>query len=102
MTTHPKHSYTLEEYLELDRKSEARLEYWNGDIFDMSGVEPDHDAIEGNIYYRLRSRLQGRDCRIFLANTRIKAPSAPPYRYADLSALCDQPQYETIAGLKVL
>ncbi|MBI3654198.1 MAG: hypothetical protein HY231_24470 [Acidobacteria bacterium] len=29
--------YTLEEYLELDNHSEERLEYWNGEIFNLSG-----------------------------------------------------------------
>ena len=45
MSAQPKHKYTLEEYLEMDAKSEARLEYWDGEIFDMSGVDPDHDQI---------------------------------------------------------
>ncbi len=102
MTAQLKHKYTLEEYLELDRRSEARLEYWDGEIFDMSGVDPDHDQIEGNIYHHLRLKLEGRKCRVFLANTRIKVPSAPPYRYGDLSAICGQPQYETIGGVRVL
>jgi len=102
MSAQPKPKYTLEEYLELDYKSEARLEYWNGEVFDMSGVSPEHDQIESNLHYHLRVKLQGRNCRTFLANMRIKVPSAPPYRYGDSSALCGEPQYETIGGLKVL
>jgi Uma2 family endonuclease len=102
MTAQPKHKYTLEEYLEMDRKSEARLEYWNGEIFDMSGVSPEHDQIESNLNLRLRLKLEGRPRRVFLANTRIKVPSLPPYRYSDSSGLCGQPLYETIGGVKVL
>jgi Uma2 family endonuclease len=102
MTAHPKHKYTVEEYLEMDAKLEARLEYWNGEVFDMSGVDPDHDAIEGNVYHHLKIGMQGRDCRAFLANTRIKVPGAPPYHHGDLSALCDRPEYEIIGGVRVL
>lgn len=102
MSAQPKLKYTLEEYLELDRNSEARLEYWDGEIFDMSGVSPEHDQIEGNLHFHLRSRLRGKQCRIFLANTRIKVPSMPPYRYGDSSGLCGAPQYEEIGGVKVL
>ncbi len=102
MSAQPKLKYTLDEYLELDRNSKARLEYWDGEIFDMSGVSPEHDEIESNIHYHLRTKLKGRKCRVFLANMRIKVPSLPPYRYGDLSALCGQPQYETIGGVKVL
>jgi Uma2 family endonuclease len=102
MNVRTKHRYTLEEYFQLERQSEGRLEYWNGEIFDMSGVDRRHNAIEGNVYLRLRNALQGRDCPIFLANMRIKVPSAPPYRYADLSALCGEARYETIGGVDAL
>jgi Uma2 family endonuclease len=102
MSAQPKLKYTLEEYLEMDRTAEARLEYWKGEIFDMSGVSPEHDEIEGNVYHQLRLKLKNRKCRVFLANIRIKVPSLPPYRYGDLSALCGQPQYETIGGVEVL
>src|SRR5262245_53825183 len=102
MTALSKRKYTLEEYLELDAKSEARLEYWDGDIYDMSGVNPEHDQIESNLNLRFRLKLEGKPCRMFLANTRIKVPSLPPYRYGDSSGLCGEPQYEMIGGLKVL
>lgn len=102
MSAQPKLKYTLEEYLELDRTSEARLEYWDGEIFDMSGVSPEHDAVEGNVYHHLRLKLKGKQCRLFLANTRIKVPTMPPYRYGDSSGLCGTPQYEVIGGIKAL
>ncbi|MDQ3009298.1 MAG: Uma2 family endonuclease [Acidobacteriota bacterium] len=102
MSAQPKLKHTLEEYLELDRNSEARLEYRDGEIFDMSGSSPQHDQVEGNVYYNLRTKLQGRGCRVFLANTRIKVPSAPPYRYGDTSAVCGQPQFEAIGGVEAL
>ncbi len=102
MPAQPKLKYTLEEYLELDRNSEARLEYWDGEIFDMSGVSPEHDQVESNLHFHLREKLRGKQCRIFLANTRIKVPSMPPYRYGDSSGLCGVPQYEVIGGIKSL
>lgn len=102
MSAQPKLKYTLEEYLELDRDSEARLEYWDGEVFDMSGSSPEHDQVESNLHFYLRTRLQGKPCRVFLANTRIKVPSQPPYRYGDMSSLGGSPQYEMIGGVKAL
>ncbi len=102
MSALPKHKYTLEEYLELDAKSEERLEYWDGEIFSMSGVSNEHDQIEGNLNFRLRSRSQDRGCRVLQANMRIKVPSMPPYRYGDVSGLCGQPKFEKIGGVDVL
>lgn len=102
MSAQPKLKYTLEEYLEIDRESEARLEYWDGEIFDMSGSSPQHDQVESNLHFYLRMKLQGRGCRVFLANTRIKVPSASPYRYGNTSAVCGQPQFESIGGVEAL
>lgn len=102
MTALPKEKYTLEEYLELDRTSDERLEYWEGEVFSMSGVSDQHDQIEGNLQFHLRLRLEGKPCRIFSANMRIKVPMMPPYRYADLSALCGAPVFEKIGGVDVL
>jgi Uma2 family endonuclease len=102
MTALPKEKYTLEEYLELDRKSEERLEFWNGEIFSMSGVSEQHDRIESNLMFKLRLQHEDRDCRLFTANMRIKVPTAPPYRYGDLSGLCGSPAFEKIGGVDVL
>ncbi len=49
MAAHPKRKYTLEEYFELERSTNERLEYWNGEIFSMSGGSDEHDQIESNI-----------------------------------------------------
>ena len=40
--------------------------------------------------------------QVFTSNMRIKVPTAPPYRYADLSALCGTAQFETIGGVDAL
>src|SRR5947209_3146010 len=102
MSAQTKPRYTLEEYFELERKSEERYEYWDGEVFSMSGVSPEHAQLEVNFISRLNSRLAGKGCRVFPANIRIKVPSAPPYRYADVSALCGEAQFEEIGGIRAV
>ncbi len=102
MSAMPKQKYTLEEYLKMDRNSEERWEYWDGEIFSMSGVSKEHNQIEINSIYQFRRRLEGRQCHLFAANMRIKVPSFPPYRYGDVSALCGNSQFEKIGGVDVL
>ena len=102
MAANPQRRYTLEEYLELERTSEERFEFWDGEIFCMSGVSDEHDAIEGNLHAFLRAQMRERGCRVFLANMRIKVPSAPPYRYADLSVVCGKAESEEIGGVDTL
>ena len=102
MGAQPKADYTLEEYFELEKTSEARYEYWDGEVFDMSGVSPRHSLLESNLNLNLRLALRGRNCLVFPANARIKVPSVPPYRYADLSVVCGNPVYETTGGIEAL
>ncbi|MEN3333894.1 MAG: hypothetical protein V7641_3259 [Blastocatellia bacterium] len=102
MAAQHKPRYTLAEYLELDRTSEERLEYWDGEIFAMSGASENHLEIEANLVVMFRTALAGRNCRIFTANARIKVPTAPPYRYADLSVLCGKAQFVEISGVDAL
>ncbi|MEK6287135.1 MAG: Uma2 family endonuclease [Acidobacteriota bacterium] len=102
MAAHPKRKYTLEEYFDLELSTNERFEYWNGEVFSMSGGSEEHDQIEGNTYLTLRLALRGRECRVFTANMRIKVPSLPPYRYGDVSALCGQPIFEKIGGVDAL
>lgn len=102
MSAQLKHKYTLEEYFDLELSSNERYEYWNGEVFCLSGVSENHAQIESNLNLVLRLALRERGCRVFPANMRIKVPSLPPYRYADLSALCGAPSFETIGGIDVL
>ena len=102
MSAQVKPCYSLGDYFELELASDERWEWFNGEVFSMSGVSPNHGEVETNLIFTLRLRLQDRDCRVFPANVRIKTPAAPPYRYADLSALCGKPIYEAIGGVEAL
>jgi Uma2 family endonuclease len=102
VVTQPKRRYSLEEYFELERTSEERWEYFDGEIFCMSGVSANHSRIEGNTITALNIRLGDRGCTAFTADMRIKVPAAPPYRYADVSVLWDEPVLDKIGGVDAL
>lgn len=55
MSTQTKQRYTLEEYLALERVSEVKYDYSDGEIFSMSGGTLAHDQIMGNCYELLRN-----------------------------------------------
>lgn len=102
MSTEAKHRYSLEEYLALERESEVKHEYWNGEIFAMSGGTLGHDQIMGNAFELLREQLRGKTCRVFTNNMQIKVPAAPPYRYADGSVVCGSVEVERLNGNDLL
>jgi len=97
-----KKQYTLEEFAELEKNSEERLEYFDGNVWSMAGASIKHETIISNLDFALRSKLKGTKCRVFLSNTRVKVPIYPPYRYPDLSALCGQLEIENFFGLELL
>ncbi len=102
MTALPKRKYTLEEYFELDKNAEGNFEYFDGEIFEMSGVSPEHATIEVNLISKLNPVAGKRGCRVFPANLRIKVPALPTYRYPDLSVVCGETVFEEIQGLQCL
>ena len=90
----PQHYYTLEEYFALEKASDARFEYWDGDIVCMSGGSRTHYRISGNVHYALARALNGGPCETFTGDAPIWTPTLPPYRYPDASAACGELQYQ--------
>ena len=102
MSAETKRRYTLKEYLALERESDERLEFWNGEIFAMSGGTLGHERVMRNAYDSLRANLEGSTCEVFASNMQIKVPSAPPYRYADGSVVCGKVEVERFNGVDLL
>lgn len=102
MSTQPKTRLTIEEYIELDKNSEERFEYFDGEVFNMSGVHPNHSRLELRLARLFGDQIEKRGCTIFSSNLRIKVPSMLPYRYPDLSILCSKPEFEEHSGLLCL
>ncbi|MDQ3089185.1 MAG: Uma2 family endonuclease [Acidobacteriota bacterium] len=102
MTGLPKHKYNLQEYFEIERDSEEKFEFWDGNIWSMAGASPPHERIVVNVGGHLRELFRGRGCSVFGSNLKVKVPIYPPYRYPDLSVYCGEGIYETMDGLEVL
>ena len=102
MSTNLQENVTLEEYFELDLASDEKLEYWNGNVWSMSGASPAHNLIVINTGAEIRTQVIDKGCLVFPSDMRIKVPSYPPYRYPDLTALCAQPEFERIGVVDVL
>lgn len=93
---------TLEEYFEFDKNAEGNFEYFDGEIFEMSGVSPNHARIERNAGFRLTQTTFDKGCELFPANLRIKPKNVHTYRYPDLSVVCGGAKFVEIGGLQCL
>lgn len=102
MTAVPKSKMTLEEYFEFDKNAEGNFEYFNGEIFEMSGVSVEHATIKVNLITKFSLQANKKGCRVFPANLRLKVPTLPTYRYSDLSLVCGKAEFIEVSGLQCL
>lgn len=93
MASDPKTRYTPEEYLALERSSETKHEYFNGEIFAMSGVSFRHVLIVTNLVTALWSQLRQSPCRVVSTDLRVKVDPSGLYTYPDVIVLCDAPEF---------
>ena len=102
MAAVPKERFNIEEYIEFDKNSEERWEYFDGVVVSMSGGTLIHNRISTNLVAGLRGKALEKGCEVLAGDMRIKVPKAPPYRYADIVVVCGPPVIEQIQGLDVL
>jgi len=82
-----------QEYLEIERRNEFRSEFYNGEMFAMSGVTRRHDRINTRLTSLIDQHLTGKKCEAFSASMRVLATPSGLYTYPDLSATCEEPQF---------
>src|SRR5262245_32198432 len=102
MTAIPKHKYTIEEYIEILKTSDQRLEYYDGEIVSMSGGKLPHTRASQNIAHFLDSLLEGSDCEVFNGEMAVKTMLWPPFRFPDASIVCGDAKFEDLHGIDVL
>ncbi len=102
MSAIPRHKMTMEEFIEFDKNTEGRWEYFEGEVVDMAGGTLNHNQIASNISRVLGNKLEDKGCRALPGDMRLKVPKALPYRYPDVVVVCSEPVIETIQGLEML
>ena len=93
--------YTIEEYLVMERSSEERHEYLDGDVYAMAGESPEHGAICMNLYGSLWPQLRDTPCQAFAKDTKVRSGRLPLpghvmqglFSYPDLVGVCGAMQF---------
>ena len=85
---------TPEEYLAIERQSEIRSEYLDGEMFAMSGSSRRHNLIVTNMVRELSSRLRTRPCEVYSNDMRVHIPATGLYTYPDVVVACGEPRLE--------
>ena len=83
-----KNKFTVAEYLEMERTSDVKHEFYKGEIFAMAGAGARHNIIYTNLFGQLYNALNGKPCRPYGSNMRIHIPENTLYTYPDISIIC--------------
>jgi Uma2 family endonuclease len=83
-----KKNFTIEEYLEMERASIEKHEYYQGEIFAMSGAGISHNIIFTNVFREVAYKLKGKSCQPFGSDMRTHIPENTLFTYPDISIYC--------------
>jgi len=86
-------TYTPEEYLALDSKSDPKHEYHNEKIVPITGCTANHNRIALNLVAFLKLALRGQKNSFFSSDVRLWIPAHRRYTYPDLQIICGDIAY---------
>ena len=96
-----KKKLTEDEYLVLENEAEFRSEFYDGEMFAMSGASFPHNVLQINLIAELHLRLKGGKCKVFGSDLRVKVKRTGLYTYPDVVIACD-PELEKKLGVETL
>lgn len=88
--TYQKKFYTVAEYLEMEKSSDVKHEFFCGKIFAMEGAGARHNIIFKNIFGQLYIGLQNNPCQPYGSNIRIHILKNTLFTYPDISVICGE------------
>ena len=90
----PVKRYTPQEYYILERDADYKSEYYDGEIFAMSGGTTRHSRIVANLIGELHYRLKGKSCAPLELNQRLKVQDTGLRTYPDVAVYCGEMKYD--------
>ncbi len=94
MSLQPQSYLSPADYLVIERNAEFKSEYFNGEMFAMSGASEAHNIIVLNVGAEIRQHLKKRPCKVYANDMRVKISPTGLYTYPDLVVVCGQARFD--------
>ena len=78
------------EYLAWSDAQTERYDFFEGEVFAMSGGTAIHNAISGNVFAALKSALAQTPCRVYINDVRLEIKREAHYTYPDVFVTCEE------------
>ncbi len=75
-------------YLEQERNSPIKHEYYKGGVFAMSGASFNHNEVFSNLFGAIAKGLNNKSCKTYGSDLRIHIAEKEFYSYPDISIIC--------------
>ena len=82
--------FTFAEYLVLEEGSTVKHEFLDGLVWAMAGGTPEHAAVCANVSRLLGNQLEGRPCRVYSSDLRVRVRATGLGTYPDVTVICDR------------
>ena len=71
MSLQPKTYLTAQDYLAWERQQETRHEFFDGEIFAMTGASLTYNLLCVNTFFALHAQLRGTPCEVYNSDMRV-------------------------------
>jgi Uma2 family endonuclease len=86
--------YSPQEYLEIERASDEKHEYFDGQVYNMSGASMAHVQICANVFLTTGLFLKEKGCSIYSNDLKVTNIHKDSYTYPDLLIVCGEKEFE--------
>ncbi|MFA7487124.1 MAG: Uma2 family endonuclease [Lysobacteraceae bacterium] len=77
------------EFLAWEHEQLEKHEFWQGEVFAMTGARQAHVMVAGNVFALLKAHLRGKPCRAYISDMQLEVEAADAVYYPDVVVSCD-------------
>lgn len=81
---------TEQDYLEAEKVSDIKHEYFDGEIFAMAGASRSHQRLTTNTLVAFANHLKGTQCEVFSSDMKVRVDNGNKYFYPDVIVSCNK------------
>lgn len=78
----------MADYRALERETDRKHEYYDGEIFAMTGGSAKHAALASAVTLQLGPQLQGKACQVYSSDLGVRSLATGLATYADVTVIC--------------
>ncbi|HYV36103.1 MAG TPA: Uma2 family endonuclease [Gemmataceae bacterium] len=96
-----KNLFTVDQYLAMERASQERHIYLDGEVYLMAGESDEHGDVSVNTILSLGNQLKGKPCRLRTKDTKVRSGPVPMtgrgtrgmFSYPDIVVVCGEREF---------